>query len=431
MNRQFQKKHKKLFLFIIILIFNILQPFLVNAQRFPKPEFENGYLQPEMQIAEPRTDFLEYFDVFVLFAALSLVSWLVLKKRSRKGVFWVSVFSVLYFGFYREGCVCSVGAIQNIALGLVNSAYQIPFTVIAFFSLPLIFALFFGRVFCAGVCPLGAIQDFFALKPVQLKAWLQKLLGVIPYFYFGLAVLYAVTETDFIICRYDPFVGIFRLGAEFSMYVLAAIFLMTSIFVARPYCRFFCPYSVLLNLFSKVSKHHLTITPKNCIQCRLCENSCPFGAIEKPEELKFKETRHQVVKRFIILGAIVPLLVGLGAFTGIQFHERLARVNPTIRLAEKFMELEKNPDLYLNIGEPIEIEAFKTSGKTTQTLYKEAADILENFYWGGLVFGAFIGLVFGLILVSLSVFHYRKDYEPNKGTCLSCARCMDYCPIKE
>lgn len=431
MNRQFQKKHKKLFLFIIILIFNILQPFLVNAQRFPKPEFENGYLQPEMQIAEPRTDFLEYFDVFVLLAALSLVSWLVLKKRSRKGVFWVSVFSVLYFGFYREGCVCSVGAIQNIALGLVNSAYQIPFTVIAFFSLPLIFALFFGRVFCAGVCPLGAIQDFFALKPVQLKAWLQKLLGVIPYFYFGLAVLYAVTETDFIICRYDPFVGIFRLGAEFSMYVLAAIFLMTSIFVARPYCRFFCPYSVLLNLFSKVSKHHLTITPKNCIQCRLCENSCPFGAIEKPEELKFKETRHQVVKRFIILGAIVPLLVGLGAFTGIQFHESLARVNPTIRLAEKFMELEKNPDLYLNIGEPIEIEAFKTSGKTTQTLYKEAADILENFYWGGLVFGAFIGLVFGLILVSLSVFHYRKDYEPNKGTCLSCTRCMDYCPIKE
>jgi len=33
-------------------------------------------------------------------------------------------------------------------------------------------------------------------------------------------------------------------------------------------------------------------------------------------------------------------------------------------------------------------------------------------------------------LAGLSIFRYREDYEPNKGTCLSCARCMDYCPVE-
>jgi len=418
-------------IFFIFLTIISLNSSIVNAQRFPKPEFETDYTQPVMQVQQPRSDFMEYFDVFVLFVALSVVSWLVIKKRSRKGVFWVSVFSIIYFGFLREGCVCSVGSIQNIALALFNPAYQIPLTVIAFFALPLIFALLFGRVFCAGVCPLGAIQDFFVLRPIQIKPWLNKLLGLIPYIYFGLAVLYAVTQTDFIICRYDPFVGIFRFSAKISMFVLAAIFLLTSIFVARPYCRFFCPYGILLNLFSRVSKYHLTITPSKCIQCRLCENSCPFGAIDKPDEIKLPETRQQTVRRFVVFAAIIPALVFVGGWTGSQFHENLAKVNPKIQLAQEIYEMEKinqTDSLYV---ESIEVEAFKTSGKSVDELYAEADKILKQFYIGGWILGGFLGLVFGLTLASLSIYRYRKDYEPNKGTCLSCARCMDYCPVKE
>ena len=74
--------------------------------------------------------------------------------------------------------------------------------------------------------------------------------------------------------------------------------------------------------------------------------------------------------------------------------------------------------------------AFKTSGKPLNQLYKEATAIIDEFYVGAWIIGAFIGLVFALTLLSLSVYRYRKDYEPNKGTCLSCARCLDYCPVK-
>ncbi len=416
---------------LVFIIGLILIAFDAQSQRFPKPEFESEYVQAQTQIPIPRVDALEYLDVLVLILALSVITWLILKKRSRIGVFWISIFSIIYFGFYREGCVCSVGSLQNIALALFNPGYKIPLTVLAFFIIPLLFSLFFGRTFCAGVCPLGAIQDIFIWKPMKLSTWIQKLLGLIPFIYLGLAILYAATSTDFIICRYDPFIGFYRINAEFSMYVLGGIFLAISIFIARPYCRFFCPYGVLLNWFSRISKYHMTITPTSCIQCKLCENSCPFGAIDIPDSVKLKETRKDTKKRFITLSIIIPVLILLGTWTGYQFHENLALVNPKVRLAYNIYDQETNPNIITDPQyiEPIEIEAFRSSGQPVTQLYSEANELLNKFKIGGMLLGGFIGLIFGLTLASLSTFRYREDYEPNKGNCLSCARCMDFCPV--
>ncbi len=413
--------------YLSILLFVTLQNIAGLAQqRFPKPEFESGHTQPPTLTPDPRAGWLEILDVAVLIASLSLITWFILKKRSRKGVFWMSIFSILYFGFYRLGCICSVGSLQNITLALFHSDYQIPFTAVAFFVIPLVYTLFFGRTFCAGVCPLGAIQDLFVIKPYSLKSWVNALLGMFPFIYLGLAVLYAATATDFVICRYDPFVGIFRLDATFFMFTLGGIFLLTSIFIARPYCRFLCPYGVLLNLFSRLAGKHMTITPTSCIQCRLCENSCPFDAIDKPVAVKVLDNRRAAVKRLMVLSLLIPLLMLAGGWVGSRFHENLADVNPKVRLANHLLEDKEN--VPLEIEE--EITAFRTSGTPPEELYAEVAGIVRDFYWGGWILGAFIGLVFGLTLAGLTRFQHRVDYVPNKGTCLSCARCMEYCPVR-
>ena len=417
---------KKVTAYIILLLLVSFQ--LYNAfaiQRFPKPEFESGYIQPNTLTPNPRAEALAILDIVVLIATLTVITWMVLKKRSRDGVFWISIFSIAYFGFFREGCICSVGSVQNITYALFNPEYSIPITVILFFATPIIFTLFFGRTFCAGVCPLGAIQDVFILKPVSLKSWVLKMLGLIPYIYLGLAILYAATATDFVICRYDPFVGFFRLNASFSMFMLGAILLLIGVFIARPYCRFLCPYGVILNLVSRVSKKHLTITPAKCIQCKLCEDSCPFGAIEKPIPIKEKEENSKAVRRIILLTVIIPLLVLAGGYTGSRFHENLAKVNHKVQLAQELL----HPDT--TQPESFEVTAFKSAGKSTEDLFKEAATIIDAFYIGGWILGGFLGLVCGLTLTSLSIFKYREDYTPNKGTCLSCTRCIDFCPVKE
>lgn len=417
---------KKRFLILLFILITGIQFSTVFAQqRFPKPEFESGHTQPPTLTPEARAPLLEYLDMLVLLASLSIVSWLVLKKRSRKGVFWMSIFSILYFGFFREGCVCSVGSLQNVVLAIFNPNYNIPISVIVFFSLPLIFTLFYGRTFCAAVCPLGAIQDVFLLRPISMKKWLQSVLGMIPYIYLGLSILYAATSTDFIICRYDPFIGIYRLDATFMMFALGGVFLLISIFIGRPYCRFLCPYGVLLNLTSKLSKKHLTITPSNCIQCRLCEDSCPFGAIDEPEEAKAVEARKVTIKRYSWLIILIPVLMFIGGWTTASFHETLAKVNPKVRIASI---IHDTPEV-LDEDMTLDIDAFRDSGKSNEELFMEAADIVGDFYLGGWILGAFLGLVFGLILARLTIIRYRTDYTPNRGECFSCARCVDYCPV--
>ena len=417
---------KSILLFFVLLIFSATSlPAIEAQQRFPKPDFATGYTQPGTTAPLARFEMLEYLDVFILLAVLLISTWFILKKRSRIGVFWISVFSLLYFGFYREGCICAIGSIQNVILAFVDPSYAIPVTALAFFLLPLIFALFVGRIFCAGACPLGAIQDFVIFQPIELPKWIQQILGLIPFLYLGLAALFVATKSDFIICRYDPFVGFFRMDAPFHMVVLGVLFLLVGIFVARPYCRFFCPYGVLLGWMSKFSSNHMTITPSACIQCKLCANSCPFGAIDEPVAETGK--RRSNVNRFIIYFMVFPLWIGLGGFAGSKMQVPLSLINRTVYLADLIV---KHPEVK-NDPNNIDVRSFMSLGKSTEKLMAEAVAIRKQFYIGGWILGGFMGFVIGSRLMSLSVFRRRKDWEPNKTNCLSCARCMSYCPVKE
>src|SRR3569833_468991 len=150
-------------------------------QRFPPPDFENGHQLPVTPTPVPRALYFEYLDGAVLAAALGVATWLIYRRRSRKGMVWLSLFSLGYFGFYRQGCVCAIGSVQNVALALGDSTYAGPLAVVAFFVLPLAVALFAGRSFCAGVCPHGALQDLVLLKPLKVPAWLEQGLSVLPY----------------------------------------------------------------------------------------------------------------------------------------------------------------------------------------------------------------------------------------------------------
>lgn len=419
----------KVFLKYIILLLFVFSTQLsfADEQRFPKPEFETGYEQPNVDVPEPRPLSLEYLDVLILILVLSLSAYFIHKKRSRKGILWLSIFSLLYFGFYRVGCICSVGSIQNMALSFFNDSYAVSWTVIAFFTIPLLFTLFFGRVFCGSVCPLGVIQDLLIIKPISVPKWVQKGLGLFPYIYLGLAVLYAATGTDFIICRFDPYVGIFRMGAAFHMVVIGASFLLIGLFVARPYCRFVCPYGVLLNWMSRISSKHLTITPSKCIQCNLCEHSCPFDAIDKPSTDKEKLNSSKNVTRFVIFAVLIPVWTFLGAYAVSQSYEWLAQAHPDVALAE---QLIAHPEL-VNDSENIDIKTFMASDRTIEELLADANGVVDKFRIGSWILGGFIGLVIGVMLMQQFRFRQRKDFEANKGECFSCARCFDSCPIKD
>ncbi len=415
-----------------------------DEMRFPAPEFDSNYTFPDTwdflegrggsvvkdttpvqaQAPLPTSETQQWIDVAVLILALSLAAWLAVKRRSRRGLFWLMLFCLGYFGFFKEGCICPIGSIQNVALSLFSSNYAAPITVVVFFALPLLFALFFGRVLCASVCALGAIQDLVVLKPIQLPRKLTIALSMIPYVYIGAAILFAATQTGFIICRYDPFIGFFRLNGNAPYLYLGAGFLLAGMFIARPYCRFFCPYGVLLGLMSRFSRRHLAITPSECVDCRLCEVSCPFDYINKPNTGLEREERAVGVRRLAYLFLMTPVLVALCGWVGHRMADPMARYNNTVFLAER-IQIEKNdPSL-----EPmLETTTFRSMGKPEAQLMADAKKIRAQMNMGGWLLGGFIGLVFSLKLIGVSIIRNQKDYEVNKPTCFSCGRCCSYCP---
>jgi len=413
---------------IILLVLPLFVVFssMEAQQRFPKPEFHNNYTQPSPTTPEPRGLEMEFFDVLVLLVVLSLTSWFAIKKRSRNGILVLTIFSAIYFGFYRNGCICTVGSIQNVALAFADPKYVISLYALLFFLIPLVFSLFFGRVFCGAACPLGAIQDLLIYKPITMPAWLRKTLGFIPYLYLGLAVLFAATGTEFIICRYDPFIGIYRMNGPHLMIYLGIAFLLMGLFIARPYCRFLCPYGAILNVFSRFSRRHLSVFPTKCIQCKLCTTSCPFEAIDFPDEEKSKPDTKTNTRKFILYLALIPVFMLAGAWVGTKSHVFLSRANGNVYLAEKLIS---HPELKSDLKN-IDVQTFLASGKSLETLVEEAGVIREKFYTGSWILGAFLGLVIGLMALNQIIFRRREDYQANKGNCYSCARCLDYCPVE-
>jgi polyferredoxin len=411
---------------VVILFISIITSAQV-VERFPKPDFQSDYTRPEIHLTDSRSQILEYVDIFVLFLFLSLASYFGIKLRSRKNIFILVLLSAGYFGFYREGCVCSVGSIQNVTFALFNSNYIVPVSVIIFFILPLIFTLLYGRTFCSSVCPLGAIQDIVILRKSTISTKLSAVLSLLPYLYLGLALLFAVNGAGFIICQYDPFVGFFRFNATFNMIVFGGALMLLGTFVARPYCRFLCPYGVILSWMSFLSRKHVKITPDKCNNCRLCESSCPVDAIRFPEGIDRKLDKKKETKKIILLFALLPIFIISSGWIISNLNVYLSKQHFTVWLAEQ-IELENKGEI-LTPG--TETKAFRASGKSNVELFMEADEIRNNFAYGGWVLGGLLSFVLFIKLVNLSVKKNRSEYEIDKTACISCGKCFIYCPYEK
>jgi polyferredoxin len=256
------------------------------------PDFGGAYSFPTPLHPEPTTDWLRFLDVGLLALALGISAWLVFKRRNRTGIILLSIGSVAYFGFFRKGCICSIGAIQNVVLCLTDSRYVMSFSALAIFFLPLIAALLFGRLFCGGVCPLGAIQDLVVVRPLKVPIKLDKALRWLQFIYLGAAVLFAGWGVHltlgawkiklgqrFLICEWDPFIPIFRRSGPMVMVAIGIAFLLAGMFIGRPYCRWLCPYGGILSILSRIAWKNLSITPDKELDCGMCSEACPFGAI--------------------------------------------------------------------------------------------------------------------------------------------------------
>ena len=398
----------------------------VRGAEIPLPDF-TSYEVPDTQHPPAGQPWREAIDVVLLAAAIGAASYAALVRRSRAWLLGVTIASLVWFGFVRQGCVCSIGAIQNVVLSLADADYLLPWSVAAFFALPLISTLFFGRTFCAAVCPLGAIQELAAVRATRVPRWLDHSLGLLAFVYLGWAVAAAAAGGVMLICRYDPFVGFFRLSGGLPMLVFGGALLLIGVFVARPYCRFLCPLGAILGILSRVSYRHLRIPPNECIRCRLCEDVCPYNAIEPPAGAPDAAERTRARRRLLAALAALPLLIVAGAAVGWLARDAMSSLHPRVRLADRIYREDA--------GEPVAptdaTNGFRASGESVESLYADADRLRRRFAWASAAFGGWVGLVFAVKMIALCMRPRRDEYEPDRRGCVSCGRCFWYCPKEQ
>ena len=392
--------------------------------RFPKPDFTSGYEYPDIVHGAPNELLWNVLDIVLLIAMMVLVVWAAYKKRSRAVIYSMSLVSVAYFGFFRSGCVCSVGSIQNVVTAVVNPDYHLPWYVFLLFLLPILFALLCGRVFCAGVCPLGALQELVNIKHFRLARSVSAALSVIPWVYLAFTILYAATRSQFLICRLDPFIGIFRLGGDIGMIGYGIVLLVMSVFIGRPFCQFLCPYGALLSVFSALSWKKLEITEKGCINCALCGKSCPVDAIRAPQTSKAKEHRMKGVRRIVFFVVLLPVLTLAGALLLGSQSDALSLAHKDVYLYELLIQQQAHPDM----EESLEVETFHALGGNIDELKTKVDDVRSDYRVYACLAGALIVFVIGFKLLKLSLKRSRQTYEISLARCTVCGKCFNYCP---
>lgn len=189
---------------------------------------------------------------------------------------------------------CPIGSLQR----LIGSG-RIPLYVLGFL---VFFGSLLGRFVCGFLCPFGLIQDllyripfFKKLKKLPGEKFLNKLRYVFLAVFVILLPLFIVDITGQgqpWFCKYICPVGTLEGGIWFGIFdsairssigflyhwkvVILIVFLILSLLVYRPFCRYICPLGAIYGLFNRIALVRYTLEPDHCVSCHACENACPM-----------------------------------------------------------------------------------------------------------------------------------------------------------
>ncbi|WP_048152370.1 4Fe-4S binding protein [Methanolacinia paynteri] len=157
---------------------------------------------------------------------------------------------------------------------VVSGLTTLQFAGLGFVGLVLLvcISLIFGRVFCAHMCPAGAVQELLSRLPLpKLKIRDRRIPNAVRLIAFaGLVAgaLLSINTFEYIGVSHF-FATIFSAAA-----VVFAVILVLSLFVYRPFCTFLCPYGLVFSIASRFGRFGLKRT-EDCIDCGKCERVCP------------------------------------------------------------------------------------------------------------------------------------------------------------
>ena len=167
--------------------------------------------------------------------------------------------------------------------GIINGSFVV-------FLILLVGSIFFGRIFCAYLCPAGGLQEcaFCINERIPKQGWRNNIKYVIWTVWIAAVVVCYLYRGE--IVRLDFFyetdhgISVANIYGYIIYYGIVFLILIPCVlFGKRIFCHYFCwiaPFMVLgtkLRRLLHLPGLQVTAQKENCIACKRCNQACPMG----------------------------------------------------------------------------------------------------------------------------------------------------------
>lgn len=186
---------------------------------------------------------------------------------------------------------CPIGSLQN---SLSGYSFKFPYYVL---GLLLFFGAILGRIVCGFLCPFGLVQDLLHKIPFPKKIRTFKgdmILRKLKYIVLIVMVIILpiICKLTPVFCKYlcpsGTLAGILLafsdttlfsvFGSRFAWkFCILAIIILTSIIIARPFCKYLCPLGAFYGIMNKVSVVQMSCDKSKCNNCKACAKVCDMA----------------------------------------------------------------------------------------------------------------------------------------------------------
>lgn len=194
-------------------------------------------------------------NIAVLFViCLALFSFYVPQRAKNIRLLLLSL-STLILGFW-QGKMLSLASDYNWIINGIN--WSASWSLILILGISVTLPLISGKsLYCTYLCPYGALQELIGkvtkrkvVIPEKLRTILVRLRPV----YLILIVVALLAGVPLDLANFEPFAAFAIQSASTTVLILAGFFLGLSVFIGRPWCKYFCPTGTLLTQFNRKKK---------------------------------------------------------------------------------------------------------------------------------------------------------------------------------
>ena len=141
-----------------------------------------------------------------------------------------------------------------------------------------------GAWFCGWLCPFGFTQEWLGklgrilrIPRLRIPAKAERWIGLTRYLLLAFSFL-GIGAVLLAQSPYGSFMGIVDQNLSYitpAAWILLGTFLVVSVFIDRPFCRFVCPEGARYGVISLARVFTITRDEEKCISCRKCDRACP------------------------------------------------------------------------------------------------------------------------------------------------------------